>query len=237
MDWSEWQPVYLSIAERLGLSIDSDRKATALLTSLLKDVDPIPLLSQLENKIRNRVVVVCGAGPSLGWQLHEATSMPETADAIYVAADGAASAFLELGKKCDILVTDLDGNNDDLKSVIDRGALPIVHAHGDNMDSLDRFVPTLKRILGSTQVEPTDRAFLWGGFTDGDRACHVVLSYSPRSLILVGMDFGNIVGRWSKPNRSSDFRADNKKRIKLQIAEKLISELLTKTDVSYTFMT
>ncbi len=236
MDWSEWQPAYLAIARRLGLSIDADRKATALLTTLLKDVNPVPLLEQLENKIQNRTVVVCGAGPSLGRQLDEAISGQGTADAVYVAADGAASAFLELGRECDILVTDLDGNNDDLKTVIDHGALPIIHAHGDNMNRIERFVPRLTKTLGSTQVEPTDRALLWGGFTDGDRACHIVLHYAPKRLILVGMDFGNVVGRWSKPNRPSHFEADRRKRIKLEIAEQLISGLLTRTSVPCAFM-
>jgi uncharacterized Rossmann fold enzyme len=236
MDWSDWQPAYLAIADRLDLSIDADRKATALLTKLLKDIDPAPLLDQLRNKIQNRIVVVCGAGPSLGRQLGEVMSSRETSDAVYVAADGAASAFLELGRECDVLVTDLDGNNDDLETMIDRGALPIIHAHGDNMDKVERFVPGLRKTLGSTQVEPTDRVFLWGGFTDGDRACHIVLHYAPKRLILVGMDFGNVVGRWSKPNRLSHFQADRRKRIKLEIAEQLISGLLTRTSVPCAFM-
>ncbi|RDE15142.1 MAG: 6-hydroxymethyl-7,8-dihydropterin pyrophosphokinase [Candidatus Thorarchaeota archaeon] len=236
MDWSDWQPVYLAIAKRLSLDIDADRKATALLTSLLEDIDPAPLLNKLENKIRNRIVVVCGAGPSLGQQLDEVMSMPETVDAIYVAADGAASAFLELGRKCDILVTDLDGNNDDLKTMMNHGALPIIHAHGDNMHRVEEFVPTLNTALGSTQVEPTDRAFLWGGFTDGDRACHITLHYAPRRLILVGMDFGNVVGRWSKPNRPLHYEADDRKRVKLEIAEELVLGLLARTSVPCSFM-
>jgi len=111
-----------------------------------------------------------------------------------------------------------------------------VHAHGDNMDSVKSIVPKLGNILGSTQVEPTDRAFLWGGFTDGDRACHVVCEYSPQKIILAGMDFGVKVGKWSKPGHDSHFLADSRKRIKLEIAEELISSLVKRTGVDHLFL-
>lgn len=237
MEWSEWQPIYLGIARKLNLNIDSDRKATALITTLLMKTDPSSLLTRLESTIKSRVVVVCGAGPSLERNLNEAIRSPNLTDAIYVAADGAASAFLELDRTCDVLVTDLDGDNDDLKRMINRGALPIVHAHGDNIDRVEQFVPTIKETLGSTQVEPTNRAFLWGGFTDGDRACYIVLSYAPRRLVLAGMDFGTVVGRWSKPNRDSHYQADRRKRTKLEIARQLITSLLVRTNVPYNYMT
>jgi uncharacterized Rossmann fold enzyme len=98
-------------------------------------------------------------------------------------------------------------------------------------------VPKLGDILGSTQIEPTERAFLWGGFTDGDRACHVVSEYSPERIILAGMDFGATVGKWSKPGHVSHFPASEKKRIKLKIAEELISNLLDRTGIDFQFLT
>lgn len=234
MEWSSWQPVYLDIVGRLALSVEADRNATVLLTSLLRGIDPAPILFRLRNRIYNHEVVVCGAGPSLERHLRETAQMAELKDAAYIAADGAATAFLEQDRHCDVLVTDLDGNRGDLERVIKNGALPIVHAHGDNMDRVKQFVPTLKEALGSTQVEPTDRAFLWGGFTDGDRACHIALHYVPRHIVLAGMDFGTVVGRWSKPDRAFHYQADDRKKIKLEIARELVSALLAETNVPYT---
>ncbi len=233
MEWHVWQPVYLDIVRRLALNVEADRNATALLTSLLRNIDPAPILSRLRSRIHDHAVVVCGAGPSLERHLRETMRMPELQDAVYVAADGAATAFLEQDQNCDVLVTDLDGNSGDLKRIVENGALPIVHAHGDNMDRVKQFVPTLREALGSTQVEPTDRAFLWGGFTDGDRACHIALHYVPRRIVLAGMDFGTMVGRWSKPDKAFHYQADERKRIKLEIARELVSALLAATDVPY----
>ena len=70
MEWIEWQPIYQDIVSRLGLDSEEDTRATQLLTELLKEINPSPLLQLLEQKIRNRTVVVCGAGPSLEEHIH-----------------------------------------------------------------------------------------------------------------------------------------------------------------------
>ncbi|MGY5875100.1 MAG: 6-hydroxymethylpterin diphosphokinase MptE-like protein, partial [Candidatus Thorarchaeota archaeon] len=147
-----------------------------------------------------------------------------------------ATALLEVGLRCDIIVTDLDGDIDDIRTQQEQGALVIVHAHGDNIDSLRAIVPTLQPILASTQVEPTERAFLWGGFTDGDRACHIISHYNPESVVLAGMDFGKVVGRWSKPERDEDFPADERKQIKLSIAEELVHTPLVQSNIEFTVL-
>jgi uncharacterized Rossmann fold enzyme len=168
MRWEEWKPTYLEIAALLKLDQQSDWKATELLTYLLRNTSPEPLISKLSELIRNHIIVVCGAGPSLESHLIAAKFNPNFEDAVYIAADGATSAFVELGYNCDIIVTDLDGDLDKIKHAVTCGALPVVHSHGDNMNIIKEVVPTLPNVLGSTQVEPTERAFLWGGFTDGD---------------------------------------------------------------------
>ncbi|MFW9802906.1 MAG: 6-hydroxymethylpterin diphosphokinase MptE-like protein [Candidatus Thorarchaeota archaeon] len=225
MEWKDWEPHYNRIVERLALDPQADRNATLLLDSLLKDHAQSPVLRKLEEIIENKSVVICGAGPSL--EQHLKTTIPSKGltNVVYVASDGAASALLEFDYKCDILVTDLDGDPDALREVIRRGAIPIVHAHGDNMDKVSEFVPALDAVLGSTQVEPTEHVFLWGGFTDGDRACYLVSHYNPACVFLAGMDFGAMVGRWSKPGHRSNFVADERKREKLAIARELISDL------------
>ena len=130
----------------------------------------------------------------------------------------------------------MDGDYNHIKKASTNAALIIVHGHGDNMDKIQRMVPELGQVLGSTQVEPTDRAFLWGGFTDGDRACYVVNAYSPREIILAGMDFGKMVGKWSKPSHETHFPAPARKQIKLEIAYDLITTLFEGLDIPHTIL-
>ncbi len=199
-----------------------DIRATQLLTELLKDIEPDPLLQLLEQRIINRTVVICGAGPSLEQHIQILKERNDYQDMVFVAADGAVSLLLEQNCTCNIIVTDLDGDYNHIKQATQNGALTIVHGHGDNMDKIREMVPRLGMILGSTQVKPTERAFLWGGFTDGDRACYVVTNYSPRRIILVGMDFGKVRSRrewrsprhgekrWEIPRNRRSVRADDR---------------------------
>ena len=234
MDWKDWQPIYQDIVQRLGIDPVTDYRATDLVTELLENSDPEPLLRTLRYLIEGRIVVVCGAGPSIGHHVRYLYESSYRETAVFVAADGAATALLEAGLRCDVIVTDLDGDITVIKTLQEQGALVIIHAHGDNIDLVRAIVPTLQPVLASTQVEPTERAFLWGGFTDGDRACHIVSHYNPKSVVLAGMDFGNIVGRWSKPGRDDNFPADERKQIKLSIAEELVYASLDRSDIEYT---
>jgi uncharacterized Rossmann fold enzyme len=236
VEWKEWEPIYQDIVTRLDLDSTMDVQATRLLSDLLKNVDPEPLFQQLEQRIRNNPVVVCGAGPSLEDHVQILRERSDFQDLVFVAADGAVSLLLEQNCPCDIIVTDLDGDYNHIKQAKQQGALVIVHGHGDNMDKIQNMVPDLKQVLGSTQVEPTERAFLWGGFTDGDRACYVVISYSPREIILAGMDFGGVVGKWSKPAYETHFPASQRKITKLEIAHELISALFETIDLPHTIL-
>jgi uncharacterized Rossmann fold enzyme len=236
MKWEDWRPVYLEIVDMLDLDSSKDRAATELLTRILRDTAPFPLLEDLQHRISGRDIVVCGAGPSLETHLESLSKRKEQKNLVYAAADGAVSALLNQGLECSIITTDLDGNLDDINEAKDRGATVIVHAHGDNMTKVKHAISVLGDVLGSTQVEPTDRAFLWGGFTDGDRACHLVADYSPQHIILAGMDFGSLVGKWSKPMHTSHFQASERKRIKLRIAKRLISSLMERSEIPFTIL-
>jgi hypothetical protein len=234
--WEAWKPHYQEIALRLNLDTEADQRATETLHQLLADTNPKPMLQRLESIIKGNDVVVCGAGPSLHRHLEVVTTNPKMSQAVFVAADGATSAFLEIRKTCDIIVTDLDGDRNDIGEMIQEGALAIVHAHGDNIPTLETYVPEVLPVLGSTQVKPTSRVFLWGGFTDGDRACFLVSHYSPRRIILAGMDFGCLVGRWSKPDKHQHFAADAVKQAKLGIAKQLITNLQQQSNTEYTLL-
>jgi uncharacterized Rossmann fold enzyme len=206
-----------------------------ILDSLLKRTHPMSLLENLRRQIENQLVVICGAGPSLDKHLQEFRSSDLRKNAVFIAADGAASALKEFGYKCQIIVTDLDGDMGDILDLTAQGAVPIVHAHGDNIERIERFVPSFDCVIGSTQVQPTKHVFLWGGFTDGDRACFIASSYNPERILMMGMDFGNIVGRWSKPEHRIDYPASERKQIKLEIAKDLIIHLKRSCNVEIEF--
>ena len=233
MNWNDWRPFYEGIVSDLNLDVQGDIKATEMLTAMLEKIDPSPLLQKLDSLIRNRIVVVCGAGPSLEEHLDVLLKEKSTGQTTFIASDGAATVMLDRGCQCDILVTDLDGPPETLMKCAESGSLIIVHGHGDNISTVRQMVPVLGDVLGSTQVSPTHRTFLWGGFTDGDRACFLATHYGPKEIILAGMDLGEIVGRWSKPGHSTHFPASERKKIKLRIAERLLEHLFSTTTIKY----
>ena len=235
MDWEEWKPIYMRIVQRLKLDPEQDRIATSILTSLLANSEPSILLRAMNELVRKRNVLVCGAGPSLENHLKQA-KRDGIDNYTIVAADGACSALLENKLTCDMIVTDLDGDLNHIKECQKNGAIVVVHAHGDNIDIIKKYVPNMLPVLGSTQVEPTDCVFLWGGFTDGDRAAHLVAEYSPKRVKLAGMDFGNRVGKWSKPGHRDHYQADARKVIKLAIGQELLCTPLERAGIEYSLM-
>jgi len=97
----------------------------------------------------------------------------------------------------DILVTDLDG---DLKSIkkIGKTKIPmIVHAHGDNSDRL-QMVKNFSNVNGTTQTNRFGKIENFGGFTDGDRCVFLGEFFDAKKIVLIGMDFGQEIGKYSK---------------------------------------
>ncbi|HDZ35769.1 MAG TPA: DUF115 domain-containing protein [Thermococcus sp.] len=220
MEWEEWKPFYLRIVREMGYSIEKDREAAQVLRALLLEGDEYILKEELASVVEKRAYVF-GAGPSLGIALRE----HDFSDGTLIAADGATSALLEAGLVPDIIVTDLDGRVPDIKIANDRGAFLAVHAHGDNIDKLTAYVPLFSRVLGTTQTEPLDIVYNFGGFTDGDRAAFLAERLGAIEIVLVGFDFGNTVGRWSKPGLKEHSPVWESKRKKFAFAKELLEWL------------
>ena len=220
MRWEEWRPLYLRIVRDMGYSIEEDRKSAELLRALLLEGDDYILREELEAVIGKKAYVF-GAGPSLELALKEF----DFSDGTLIVADGATSALLDAGLLPDVIVTDLDGRISDIKLANDKGAFLVVHAHGDNVDKLTSYVPFLSRILGTTQAEPLDIIYNFGGFTDGDRAVFLAEELGAREIILVGFDFGDIVGKWSKPGLKEHAPVWESKRKKFAFARELLEWL------------
>jgi hypothetical protein len=174
----------------------------------------------LQSLIRNRDVIIFGAGPSL----EEAVKTLDKEGKTLLAADGATSCLLENGIYPDIIVTDLDGEIKDLLLADRFGAIMVVHAHGDNQEAIRKILPEIKTPVVTTQVEPLENVHNFFGFTDGDRAYFLAKYFEAKNIELMGFDFGETVGKYSDPANPKDHKAEEKKKRKLGIAQRLINK-------------
>lgn len=209
---------YPEIANELGLNPLEDMKAAKLLDSLIEEPDLKPL-----EVIKDRYVIVFGAGPSLNEDIKKIKSEDLHRRCVMVAADGAVKALLEKDIIPQIQVTDLDGDINAVITANKRGTITVVHAHADNIEKIREFIPKLKDVVGTTQVEPFSKLNKFGGFTDGDRAVHLADHFKASLIILAGMDFGSEIGEYS-----GSYDREFKLR-KLGVGKQLLEELAERT--------
>ncbi len=187
MQFAEWEPIYLAILSDFGFLQSGDEEAAILLCDLL--CGRISPLSAVKERISGHNVLVIGNAPSLGSELDSLDDLKLREAARTIAADGATAVLLDRGIVPDIIVTDLDGPFDAILQANSRGAIVVVHAHGDNLDALRRCVPELKNVVGTAQCRPPDGLCNFGGFTDGDRCVFLAREFGAASIKLVGFDF------------------------------------------------
>lgn len=182
-------------------------------------------IEDLMRSVTGQVVSVWGAGPSLEQDLSRAIGSGFLESSVNFAADGAVTAFLESSRLPAAIFTDLDGPSADLIKANSQGSLVIMHAHGDNLPAIRTLAKSFTgAVLGSTQVRPVPpRVLNLGGFTDGDRASHWAFELGASAIFLFGMDLGQAIGKYSKPNLSG--AQLERKLIKLRIAGDLLSSL------------
>ncbi len=221
MNISEWQHWYRRIIEELHYDIFEDRRAADILSSLIKDKQ-IPI-EELKRRIEGRPTIVFGAGPSLETDVEKLVNKTRLLDTCsLLTADGATTGLIKVSRKNpDIVVTDLDGKIEDILAANNQGAIVVVHAHGDNIPLLQRYVGRLSKVLGTTQVEPSGGLRNFGGFTDGDRAVFLATALGGSPLALAGMDLGEVPGRFSKMSVSSP----KAKQVKLRFCRELLEWL------------
>ena len=186
-----WKTKFKEIRREFGYREKDDYLSAKKLNSLLKKKFS---KKQLQNMITGKTVFIIGAGPSLSESL---VYIKKCKNITKIVADGAVRALLEKNMKPDILVTDLDGDLNSIKK-IGRTKIPIiVHAHGDNYDRLE-IVKKISNIVGTTQTDTFDKMENFGGFTDGDRCVFLAEFFKAKKIVLVGMDFGQEIGKYSK---------------------------------------
>ncbi len=218
MKFEEWEPIYKLILEDMHFDRLYDERSARLLSKMLemkarKKIPDVVEIDVLRNAIQGKDVLVCGKAP----RLKDDIKKIDFKKYVVIAADGATSILLNAGITPGIIVTDLDGNMDDEALANEKGAIMVVHAHGDNMDALSAEVPGLKRVIGTTQSKPLKNVYNFGGFTDGDRSVFLAQEMGAKSITLIGFDF-------------KDVNVTPLKKKKLMWAEKLIDMVMGEED-------
>ncbi len=152
-------------------------------------------------------VYVAGFSPYLE---DEIEIIPKNAKII--AADEAGKILKEYGIIPDIIMTDLDGDIEDLFS---SDIIFGIHAHGDNIEKLN-IARNIGRKFGTTQIEPVWNIYNFGGFTDGDR-CVFLAYYFNAKIHIIGFDFEKV-----RDKRGKNMEIKKKK---LKWAKRLIGYL------------
>ncbi|MGP8321341.1 MAG: 6-hydroxymethylpterin diphosphokinase MptE-like protein [Methanosarcinaceae archaeon] len=211
MNFDSWEPTYLKILDDFGFSREEDEIAALILSGMLGQCQTedkpngIPVLASL---IYGKDILVCGNASILADEL----DMIDTGDYVIITADGATAVLFDRGVVSNIIVTDLDGDVEKEIAANKKGALVVVHAHGDNIDKIMKYVPHLSGVIGSTQAAPLDNVYNFGGFTDGDRCVFLANEFGAASITLVGFDF-------------DDVNVSDMKRKKLKWAKLLINTI------------
>jgi len=219
MHYKKWEPVYHEILEDMGFSEKDDILSANYISEYFKsNPENIAKIEDLEKIIFNNSIVICGNSPDLIYDLSYFLSTVSNFDIRsykFIAADGATSALINIGIIPDAIVTDLDGKHlDDITNEINASnkSVVLIHAHGDNLNLLKKYLPQFKNVIPTCQSRPPSGVFNFGGFTDGDRCLFVSDFFKAKNCILVGFDF--------KDKHVSDL-----KHKKLKWAKKLIKTL------------
>lgn len=208
---------FAAIRRDFGFEEAADRAAAERLASMLRRPQ-----YDTEDAVRRadptgKTIVVVGAADDAAAALDRAPP-----DALLWCADGATTAARDAGRPVAAIVTDLDGTVHHELAAARRGAVVFVHAHGDNVPSLDRWVPQFpsSQVVGTCQVDPPPAPLRHpGGFTDGDRAVHLALELGAKEVVLLGFDF-------EKPGKYTGRHDPATKPRKLAWAKRLIDALV-----------
>ena len=214
-----WESKYRDILKDFGYSRNNDTQSAKLLNSLLQKKTPSIGIRDL---IKDKPVFVIGAGPSLPYCI---PILKKHKKITKIVADGATKAIIENGLRPDIVVTDLDGDITSLKKAGSKNTIMVVHAHGDNSEKL-HLLKYFKNCVGTTQTKPIGKIHNFGGFTDGDRCVFLANHFQAKKIILLGMDFGTRIGKYSKTrvlNRTIKIK-------KLRRGKKLLEWLAKKSE-------
>lgn len=199
MFYKDWEPIYGKISKDFNFLMEKEEQTAELLNKILIEKKQSST-KKLETLINGRHVFVFGAGHSLetSIKIHK----KDFVNKLKIAADGATTALLKNDILPDVIVTDLDGKVSDQIKANFNGSIVLIHAHGDNMEQIKKYVSKFKgEIVGTTQIDPAPYEHVnnFGGFTDGDRAVFLAAHFNAKEISLIGFDFDDKIGMYSFP--------------------------------------
>ena len=204
MEWEQWSHWYNQIVQNLDLDPDADTASARKLLELeghrRGDID---LLDKL---IKGKEVMVFGPAPF---------SILDFGDVVKISAGSTTDQLVEMDIWPEIIVTDLDGDVPAQVEANKKGAVAVIHAHGDNLDAVIEWVPRFSPpVIGTTQAKPFPGIYNFGGFTDGDRAIFMAIHFGARRIIIKGFD-------WDRPTGKPIIDMELKRK-KLKYARQLV---------------
>ncbi len=140
-----------------------------------------------------------------------------------IAVEGITGIVLSEGVVPNIVVTDLDSDHEFLAKAGQKGALLLVHIHGDNLHQVESFFQAheLSRVVLTTQTMPREGIKNYLGFTDGDRAAFFAKTMGAKAIHLHGFALdGPIVSQNKLISNYEEWK--KRKQLKLQIAKTLL---------------
>ncbi|MBN1432927.1 MAG: DUF115 domain-containing protein [Methanomicrobiaceae archaeon] len=202
MKFEEWEPHYRRILDFFGFDPSADEDAADYVSALCVRDD----LELLEELCRNKTVTICGNAPCLKDEIG-------LIKGTIIAADAAADFLYSKGIRPDAVFTDLDGCEESFIDMNTLGTIMVVHAHGDNIPLLKKWIPFFKGpVVLTTQARPLKNVHNFGGFTDGDRAVFAAKELGASEILILGFDL-------------DDPGVNPMKRGKLMIARDLLKEI------------
>ncbi|MFX1375025.1 MAG: 6-hydroxymethylpterin diphosphokinase MptE-like protein [Promethearchaeota archaeon] len=236
--YDEFKDLYSKIRNDFDFDYQKDCKARDYLSQILKKKTHKWKLEHILKSFKNQLVskqfiLIYGCGPSLEESVDRILSKIGNiffSKFINLTADGSSILLRERNIKIDAIFTDLDGIT---KNEFKYSDFNVIHAHGDNLEKIKLFEEEIlkyKNVIGTTQVEPLENVVNPGGFTDGDRIIYFIRNLIKpfQKIFLIGMDFKNIVGKYSKLDIESDQEGNLTKKKKLRYAVELLEWINTK---------
>jgi len=223
---------YKDIVKILNIDEKKDRLSAKFLSEISVQIKEKIDLKDVYKKIKGKNIIIFGAGPSLMYDLNQLMNLKNFNTFVKVSVDGATKALIEKKIFPDFVVTDLDGDINAIKKANENNAILVVHAHGDNIGLIKKYIKNFKNLIFTHQTDlKLKNLHNFGGFTDGDRALLFVLKFKPKIVILAGMDFGRKIGEYSKKifGKRKKFKLK-----KLEIGKRIIEEMKNKKVYDFT---
>lgn len=189
----DWEPIYVKILKDMKYDRVADENSAKILKTMMINAKLVTN-SELCGLIKNTVSVF-GAADSLASDI-----LKRSPEGTLISAGSATSVVMSMGIIPDIVVTDLDGNIDPQIEASKKGAITLLHAHGNNIDLIVKHAKKFTgKIVLTTQSQPDSILHNFGGFTDGDRAVCLARHFDAKKIFLYGFDYDSPSKNGSDP--------------------------------------